>query len=165
MTEEDRTLNIPAFKRKRSIAAKLRNTNKKIGEITKKPSKKTRRQRIQETSGMFTDIPAREPEITVEDLLSLPRETIAKRGYREMEECGYCDGYFENIDVAIVKVTSPLREGDQIIFEVEGGLFEQTIKSMQINRKDVKLARSGSDIGLKVPKAPKVGGKVYKVKS
>jgi hypothetical protein len=34
---------------------------------------------------------------------------------------------------------------------------------MQINHKDVKLAKSGSDIGLKVVIPPKIGGNVYKV--
>lgn len=162
MTEEDRTLNIPAFKRKRSIAAKLRNTNNP--KIKLKTTRKTRPKRTYETSGTLTDIPARKKATTVGDLMDLPQETLALKNLREMQECGYCDGYFENIDVAIVKITKPVRQGDRLVFEQEGGLFEQSIESMQINRKDVKLARSGSDIGLKVLKAPKVGAPVYKVK-
>ena len=110
-------------------------------------------------------------EIPLEDQLpqstELPetsvRLSVAQNKSREMKKCGICEGYFEKIDVAIVKLTSPLREGDQIIFEKPSGLFEQEVNSMQINRKDVRLARTGSDIGLKVSHEPTVGGTVYKV--
>ena len=111
----------------------------------------------------MTDIPAHEDNPSIEELMSIPDEPKALGKLREMKECGYCDGYFENIDVAIIKTTSPIREGDRLIFQKEGGLFEQTIDSMQINRKDVKLARSGSDIGMKVLMEPIVGTPVYKV--
>jgi hypothetical protein len=80
-----------------------------------------------------------------------------------MKTCGICEGYFDNIDVAIIKVTSPIRVDDRLIFEKDEGLFEQSVKSMQINRKDVTLAKSGSDIGIKVEMKPKVGTNVYKV--
>ena len=161
MSEELNALNIPAFKRKRSIAAKLRKTNK---TTTTKPRLSTTRKKREkfDTSGLFTDIPARKDTRTVEDLLSLPEESFEQE-LRTMDECGYCDGYFEKIDVAIVKVTSPVRLGDCLIFERDGGLFEHRVESMQIDRKDVKLARSGSDIGLKIPMKPKVGTPVYKV--
>ncbi len=80
-----------------------------------------------------------------------------------MKTCGICEGYFDNIEVAIVKVTSPIRINDKIIFEKQDGLFEQEVKSMQINRKDVTLATTGSEIGLKVYQQPTVGAPVYKI--
>lgn len=86
-----------------------------------------------------------------------------KSEFREMKTCGVCEGYYEKIEVAIVRVTSPLRVGDSIIFEKPDGLFEQEIKSMQIDRKDINLATTGSEIGLKVLQKPTVGSPVYKV--
>jgi hypothetical protein len=167
MNDELNTLNIPAYKRKRSIAAKLRSTNKTQNSLAKtaKPSRETRRKRpTSDSSEIMSNIPARQQSPTIEDLLRLPQEQAAKSDLREMENCGYCEGYYEKINVAIIRTTSPVREGDRLVFEQEGGLFEQTVTSMQINRKDVKLARSGSDIGMKLLKTPKVGTPVYKVK-
>lgn len=80
-----------------------------------------------------------------------------------MQICGICEGYFDKIEVAIIKVTSPFRIGDSIIFEKQDGLFEQEIKSMQLNRKDITLATTGSEIGLKVYQKPIIGSQVYKV--
>lgn len=128
--EEPNIFNIPAYQRKRSIAAR---TRKKTASVLVAKTPKTRAS-IKTSS---------EP--------------------REMKVCGICDGYFEAIEVAIIKLTSSLREGDIIFLEKQDGLFEQEVKSMQINRKDVSLARAGSDIGLKVLMKPQVGGKVYKL--
>ncbi len=83
---------------------------------------------------------------------------------REMRLCGKCEGYLEKIQVAIVTVSAPLRIGDRVIFESEsGGLFEQNLGEMQINREDVMTAYSGDDIGMKVKAVPKKNGNVYKV--
>ncbi|MBI2634505.1 hypothetical protein HYW82_02440 [Candidatus Peregrinibacteria bacterium] len=80
-----------------------------------------------------------------------------------MKTCGVCEGYFDKIEVAIIKLTGTLKVGERIIFEKIDGLFEQKVESMQINRKDVKRAKAGSDIGLKVAMKPNVGTTVYKV--
>ncbi|MBD3361009.1 hypothetical protein GF366_04385 [Candidatus Peregrinibacteria bacterium] len=133
---------IPAFQRKRSLAAKAR---KKPTKITRK---RTNNKAIRKTR---IDYPEK-----IDSIQKLPE-------VREMKTCGTCDGFFEAINVAVVKVTSPIRTGDRIIFEKENGLFEQTVESMQINRKNITLAKSGSDIGLKVTIKPTVGTLVYKV--
>jgi len=125
-------LNIPAYQRKRSLAAKARKTTTRAKTI--KPVRTTRKRPITSTQGP-----------------------------REMKICGHCDGFFDKIDVAVIKLTSPIRIGDIIIFEKNEGLFEQEILSMQINRQDVTIAHAGDDVGLKVIMKPKVGTPVYKV--
>ncbi len=125
-------LNVPAYQRKRSLAAKARKTTTRAK--TRKPTRTTRK-----------------------------RPTTSTQGPREMRICGHCDGFYDKIDVAVIKLTSPLRVGDIIIFEKNEGLFEQEIVSMQINRQDVTIAHAGDDIGLKIIMKPKVGTSVYKV--
>lgn len=148
-------INIPAYQRKNSL---LRKASKITAQkkVATKPKRGVTRLRLDEPD--LTDIAIRSKVILPEPV---PTETKPKT-FQEMQECGHCEGYFEKINVAIVKVTSPIRVGDTIIFEKEGGLFQQTIESMQIDRKDVSLARSGSDIGLKTAMKPKVGTPVYK---
>ncbi len=129
--------NIPAFKRKRSIAAKARTNHTTTPEIMEPPPvKSSKKQQPLEIDETYT---------------------------REMKICGTCDGYFDNIKVAIIKLTNPLRKDDIILMEKHDGLFEQKVNSMQIDRKDVSIARTGSDVGVKVLSKPQVGGTVYKV--
>jgi len=169
------SLNIPAFKRKRSLAAKARKKPSYEKLIPKRPSRKVApkstimtRERYPSDlllEDVLTDIPAHEHSHTIDEF---PEPQVqpynpSPGNLREMKLIGRCDGYFDKINVAIVKLTSPVREGDQIIFEKEGGLFEQPIDSMQIDRKDIKIAHSGDDIGLKTAIKPKVGGLVYKI--
>ncbi|MFA5948249.1 MAG: hypothetical protein WC806_04755 [Candidatus Gracilibacteria bacterium] len=173
MQEELNSLNIPAFKRKRSITAKEKQLA--VNEYKPKiniyrPSRPPKRSHKREDTLM--DIPVKRslfPEQSIEedymeDMEELEENTKQEKDeLREMRICGHCEGYFENIEVAIIKVTSPIRKNDKIIFETETGLFEQKISSMQIDRKDVNIAKTGSDIGVKALLKPKVGAYVYKV--
>lgn len=167
MPEEIKETNIPAYQRKRSISARARKKPSYMKAI-KKPKKTTRARRTTARATLKNHLIEEIPIVQTthdEEIFENPiiENTSAETELREMKTCGKCDGYFDNIDVAVVKVSSPLRVGDRIIFETDTGLFEQTINSMQVNKKDVQLARTGSDIGLKVLLPPLVGTSVYKV--
>jgi len=84
--------------------------------------------------------------------------------FREMRLCGKCEGYIEKIEVALVKLSASVRIEDRLIFESEeGGLFEQILGEMQIDREDTLTAYSGDDVGMKVKAAPRKNGNVYKI--
>lgn len=71
--------------------------------------------------------------------------------------------YFSKIKVAVVKLNSPLSEGDKI--RITGGEdtdFEQPVKSMQQDHEKIKKAKKGAEIGLKVKDKVREGYKVYK---
>lgn len=155
-------VNIPAFQRKRSIAAKLRPKRKKAPSRLYLTRKIRAAEPIEELI-LEPELPSEElfPDPLMED--GLARKSKKSLEFREMKICGRCDGYFDKIEVAVIQVTSPVRKGDIIIFEKDDGLFQQPIDSMQMNHKDISLARSGYDIGLKVCMKPKVGTPVYKV--
>ncbi len=164
--------NVPAFMRKRSLSAKARKkttttrTTRATTTRTRRPARATRpRYSEPEEITLQPSLPSN--NLFPDPLIDDEPETISTRSasdeIREMKECGYLEGYFDNIDVAVVQVTSPIRVGDRIIFETDDGLFEQTIDSMQINRKDVTLARPGSDIGMKVALKPEAGKTVSKI--
>lgn len=53
--------------------------------------------------------------------------------------------------------------GDKIRIMGKGADFVQKVGSLQIESIDVKTARKGQLVGLKVDKVVKVGSKVYKV--
>jgi hypothetical protein len=56
-----------------------------------------------------------------------------------------------------------LRSGDKIAVQGKDSDFSQTVSSMQIESVDVKIARRGQVIGMKIAKAPKIGDSVYKM--
>ena len=174
--DEINSLNIPAFKRKRSISAKEKRLaspriKSHIRTTTRtRRTTKTRRYSRTPLEESLIDIPTRRSSYPSENLFPSPitdeefeEPTRAREEVREMKLCGHCEGYFDKIEVAVILLTSPIRTGDMIIFETNEGLFEQEISSMQINRKDISIAHAGDDIGLKVALTPKVGGNVYKV--
>lgn len=77
---------------------------------------------------------------------------------------GKVNHYFSNIGVAIVDVLAPMKEGDQVRFV--GGQsvdFNQKVESMQIDHKEVKQAKKGDCVGLKVSEKVREGYKIYKI--
>ena len=72
--------------------------------------------------------------------------------------------YFSNIGVAVIDLSSTLKVGDTI--RIVGGEetdFEQEVKSMQIDHKEVKIAKKGDSMGMKVDEKVHEGYKVFKV--
>ena len=72
--------------------------------------------------------------------------------------------YFSNIEVAVIKLSAPLSEGDSI--HIVGGEetdFEQLIKSMEADHKKMTKAKKGDEVGLKVKEKVREGYKVFKV--
>jgi putative protease len=71
--------------------------------------------------------------------------------------------FFGHINVAVIKLSAKLKEGEKILIEGATTNFEQEAKSMQIEHKEVKEAKKGDSIGLKVNDRVREGDKVYKV--
>jgi len=72
--------------------------------------------------------------------------------------------YFSNIGVAVIDLFSTLKVGETI--RIVGGEetdFEQEVKSIQIDHKEVKSAKKGDSMGMKVDDKVHEGYKVFKV--
>ena len=66
--------------------------------------------------------------------------------------------------MAVIDLSSSLKEGDEIrIVGGENTDFNQTVDSMQVDHKEVKIAKKGDSVGLKVKEKVHEGYKVYKV--
>ena len=78
------------------------------------------------------------------------------------KEIGEISNYFEHVNAAAIKLKVPLKIGDTI--HIKGGEtdFEQEVDSMQINRKPIKAAKKGDEIGILVKEKVRKGYKVYK---
>ena len=79
------------------------------------------------------------------------------------KQIGIVSNYFDHVSVAAIKLDKGLKVGDTI--RIEGGEtdFEQAVDSMQIQREEIKAAKKGDEIGLKVKEKVRKGYKVFKV--
>ena len=83
---------------------------------------------------------------------------------KEKKPIGKITHYFSNIGVAVVDLLSTLKKGDKI--RIVGGQdtdFEQKVESMQIDHKEVKSAKKGDSVGMKINQRVHEGYKVFKV--
>lgn len=78
------------------------------------------------------------------------------------KEIGEISNYFAHVNAIAIKLKGPLKIGDTI--HVKGGDtdFEQVIESMQIDRKDVKSAKKGDEVGILIKDKARKGYKVFK---
>ncbi|MBF0510889.1 MAG: hypothetical protein HQL13_01030 [Candidatus Omnitrophica bacterium] len=80
-----------------------------------------------------------------------------------LKEVGEITHYFKRINVCVLKLTGQtILIGDKLTIVGLKQKFIQKIWSMQIESLDVKVARKGQLVGLKVDKDVNVGDKVYK---
>lgn len=71
--------------------------------------------------------------------------------------------YFDRIKVCVVKITQgTILIGDKLTVVGAKNKFIQKVWSMQIESQDVKVAKKGQSIGLKIDKPALVGDIVYK---
>lgn len=72
--------------------------------------------------------------------------------------------FYDKISVAVVELSGELKEGDKISIEKEGEEpLEQAVASMQIEHEQVKEAKAGQAIGMKVDKPIKENSQVFKI--
>jgi len=81
----------------------------------------------------------------------------------ELQEIGKISHFFSKISVAVVDLKATLSVGDHIRIQGPTTNFEQTVDSMQIEHADVKTAKAGQSIGLKVKERVREKDTVYKV--
>lgn len=72
--------------------------------------------------------------------------------------------YFSKINVIVLRVDSaPIKIGDRINIKGSATDYIQKVGSLQIESIDVRSAKKGQLVGLKVSKSAQVGDKVYKL--
>lgn len=76
---------------------------------------------------------------------------------------GKISHYFDKISVAVIDLIKPLSVGDKIKIEGHDKEFTQTVDSMQTEHENIKKAKKGDSVGLKVDKPVKDNDTVYKI--
>lgn len=97
---------------------------------------------------------------------SAVKKTAAKKPVKikEPKPIGIVSHFYSGLDVAIVKFKKNFKKGDAVRFKGHTTDFEQTIKSMQYDHKDIAVAKKGKEIGVKVSDKVREGDDVYEAK-
>ncbi len=90
------------------------------------------------------------------------REESRKLKTKPQKEIGVITHYFRKISVGVIKLKSSLKVGDKIHIKGTHDDFIQTVKSMQVNHKNIASAKKGMEVGIKVIKRVHEHDKVYK---
>ncbi len=109
----------------------------------------------------FKDMAKTKPKIKVN---VAKKNVVSKKKKSEGKLVGKVSHYFSNIKVGVIHLSAPLNRGDEIrIIGGESTDFNQKVDSMQVDHKEVKKAKKGNSIGLKVSQKVREGYHVYKV--
>ncbi len=79
------------------------------------------------------------------------------------EVIGKVNDFFARPVVAGIELTGTIKLGDKIHIKGHTTDMELTVDSMQINNVDVKEAKTGDNVGIKVSDRVRRGDTVYKV--
>ncbi len=78
-------------------------------------------------------------------------------------EIGNVSDFFAKPVVAGIQLTAPLKVGDKIHIKGHTTDMELTVQSMQINNVNVKEAKAGDSVGIKLNDRARRGDIVYKI--
>lgn len=78
-------------------------------------------------------------------------------------EIGTVLTYFSHVGVAAIKLTGKLKIGDRIRVKGATTDFEQTVDSMQVDRKEIEEADAGDEVGIKSKDKVRPNDKVFLV--
>ncbi len=144
-------------KRKSSSRSKVtvRKTVKKISKVSK-PAKLNKKPVEKKVKGV---IPAKAGIQRVQSLDA----RLKRLGMTDKNKVGEITHYFDRINVCVVKITQgSILIGDKLTIVGLKSKFVQKVWSMQVESQDVKVAKKGQLIGVKVDKPVAVGDIVYK---
>jgi putative protease len=77
------------------------------------------------------------------------------------KKIGVVTHFYGNISVGIVKFKKPVARGTKIYFRGATTDFSQTVDSMQFDHKEIALAPSGKEVGIKVKKKVRQGDEIF----
>ncbi|MDD3275146.1 MAG: hypothetical protein PHN16_05285 [Candidatus Omnitrophica bacterium] len=131
---------------------------KKSKKIQKKPLKKSKKTALKKKPAkkkIIVKKPAKNrPTLKKQTKNKLPREGVL---------IGTVTHYFPHVQAAAVKLKAPLSKGDNIKIKGHTTDIKQTVVSLQIDRVDIKTAKKGDLIGLRVNSRVRQQDKIYKI--
>lgn len=80
---------------------------------------------------------------------------------KEQKPIGVVTHYYGGLNVAIVKFNKTVKIGEKVSFKGHTTDFEETLKSMQYDHKEIKEAKKGQEVGIQVKEKVRDGDQVF----
>ncbi len=146
--------------RQKNIPARRKGTVKKV---VKKHPKKTKLVKAKKAFAAQPIKTVKSVKVAKPPKISVLVKAKAFQLDPNLVKVGEITHYFDRIKVCVVKITQgTVLIGDKLTIAGKKNKFVQKVWSMQIESQDVKVAKKGQLIGLKVDKPAEVGNVVYK---
>lgn len=82
---------------------------------------------------------------------------------KEPKPIGVVTHFYGGLGVAIVKFNKTVKVGEKLHFKGATTDFEEAVKSMQYDHKDISEAKKGQEVGIKVKEKVREGDEIYAV--
>jgi len=123
----------------------------------KRRIKKTPGQKVRKPKAPRKSPPAAKKKASKPAKKTSKKPAPPKKGALQQERIGVITHYFSKIQVVVIKLTRELKVGERIHIKGRSSDFVQSVKSLQIESVDVKVAKKGQLVGLRVNKIAKEG--------
>ena len=80
------------------------------------------------------------------------------------KELGKITHFYDKLSVAIIKLSAPLKIGDEIAIKGQTTDLQQKIETMQFDHQDIEQGKKGQEIGIMVKDKVREGDVVYLAK-
>ena len=77
------------------------------------------------------------------------------------KKVGKVTHYYDRLQVAIVKLSSPIKVGDHLRYQKEDREHEEEVVEMQSEHQVIEKAKKGEEVGIKVSQKVKKGDEVF----
>lgn len=82
----------------------------------------------------------------------------------EKELVGKITHFFDKIGVAVIDLSSDLKDGEDISVEGVNTNFTQKVDSMQVEHEKITEAKSGQKVGMKLSEKARPGDEVFRLR-
>lgn len=118
-----------------------------------------KKQAIMETSKPAIPAAPIQPKETTKSVVIKPVELGSDAS---MKEVGRVSHYFDKLNVAVIKLSATLRQGDHILIKGSTTNIKQRAGSMEVNHMPISVAREGEMVGLLVAGKVRSGDRVFR---
>jgi len=92
----------------------------------------------------------------------MAEEKVEEQKEEIKDKIGEVSHFFDKLQVAIIKLSAPLKVGDKVRIKGATTDFEQNVDSIQLDHESLEEAKSGQEVGIKVSQKTREGDGVFK---
>lgn len=89
------------------------------------------------------------------------KKAIKVKKVKKEKKLGEVTHWYDNINVAVVKLYAPMKKGDKVKVKRGEIVFEEIIESMQLNHEPIEVGEKGQEIAIRLIGQTKNGAEIF----